>query len=84
MSEVLPTRRLTNLDAFRKDAVWYRRNHKTLKNKHAGMYVAIRGMRVVAEDKDLGALLTRLKKKYGSVGSIVVKFIGTRKVYPTV
>jgi len=82
MSELLFKDKIAKLEAFEKDAVWYRGHYGYLKHRYGGKYVAIHGGKVVLSDIDQDRLLTKLRQPKHKNKTFFVKYISKRDVYP--
>lgn len=79
MPELVLRKELENLKQFNKDLKWFQDNYDILKPRYKGKYVAIRNGIVIDNDQNAHILLTRLKRDFGDVTSLVVEYINEQE-----
>jgi hypothetical protein len=79
MPKLLHNKEIEKLKQFKKDFDWFQNNYADLKKKYVGEYVAIYNEDLIAHDKSLNKLITKLKEEYEDTNSIVVEHINEKK-----
>ena len=84
MSELMMKDRVEKLKRFKKNTLYYRKHYKSLKNRFAGKYVAIKDSRFVGSDENFDKLMSKLRKKYPDISATYIKHISKADAYPTI
>ena len=80
MSELALEQKLQKMQRFERDLNWLDKQPQKFRTKHGGKYIAIKDMKVVAEDPDLKSLLRTLRSGRYDTHSMVIKYLTDYKV----
>jgi len=67
------------LSEFKKNSMWVSDEREKLRKKYPNTYIAVRKRRIIASDKSVSPLVTKVRKLKNNE-DIVIDFIGEQKI----
>lgn len=67
------------LNEFEKNSIWVSDEREKLRKKYPNTYVAVRGRKIIASDKAVSPLITKIKQLKNNE-DIIIDFIGEQKI----
>ena len=75
MPEMVLQNELERLKRFDYNLKWFQLHYDELKERYRGEYVAITNEEPVDHDRDIQALINRLREKYGDISYFVIELV---------